>query len=222
MKEIEVTASRAVAVNPSDPQNHKTDRGCRVLGSAPRNPNPAGTARESALPISKAMRLQMLRAGALLEKCHRAALRITSDWDPGPRQPKNRGPDPHPQQPTSRRAGLLPGKPTAAAAVRGSAREHQGTCLSLRLLSPASLPLFLPPSGHISCSGNKRHSGAGLNSGQLGGPACSPQGLALLSWKKTAPLWTPGSPPQQGPHPLKRRDPGCFSPALRTWKQDYK
>ena len=70
MKEIEVTASRAVAVNPSDPQNHMTDRGCRVLGSAPRNPNPAGTARESALPISKAMRLQMLRAGALLEKCH--------------------------------------------------------------------------------------------------------------------------------------------------------
>lgn len=215
MKEIEVTASRAVAVNPSDPQNHMTDRGCRVLGSAPRDPNPAGTARESALPISKAMRLQMLRAGALLEQCHRAALRITSDWDPGPRQPKNRGPDPHPQQPTSRRARLLPGKPTAAAAVRGSAREHQGTCLSLRLLSPASLPLFLPPSGHISCSGNKRHSGAGLNSGQLGGPSCSPQGLALLSWKKTASPLDPRLTASTGPPPPKEEGSWVLFPGFK-------
>lgn len=138
-----MTASRAVAVNPSDPQNHMTDRGCRVLGSAPRDPNPAGTARESALPISKAMRLQMLRAGALLEQCHRAALRITSDWDPGPRQPKNRGPDPHPQQPTSHRAGLLPGKPTAAAAVRGSGTPGH---LSLAQVALSCFSSFISPS----------------------------------------------------------------------------
>lgn len=138
----------------------------------------------------------------------------------GPANPKTEAQTPTPSNQHPAAPGFCLGNPRLR--QQFEAREHQGTCLSLRLLSPASLPLFLPPSGHISCSGNKRHSGAGLNSGQLGGPACSPQGLALLSWKKTAPLWTPGSPPQQGPHPLKRRDPGCFSPALRTWKQDYK
>lgn len=56
-----MSTSRAMAVNFEHPQNHKTGHGCRALGSAPRDPDPADIAWGPGICMSQVIWLQVLR-----------------------------------------------------------------------------------------------------------------------------------------------------------------
>lgn len=100
-----MSASRAVA-NFGDPQNHKTDHGGRALGSAPRDPNPAGTAGAPGICISQGTWLWVL-SKHILGSVSLSSVVITSDWDQPLTNRKTHTPTPTPQQRTHCRAGPL-------------------------------------------------------------------------------------------------------------------